>query len=172
MGTNRDSIAAQANYIKQLLEHVNPYTGTAIKDEPAILFVEMINEPVHHPEDVAGSIAYINTLVSAVRNTGCKKLTFFNVSQDFAIAPAIQRSTVDGVSFGWYPSGLVAGRTLQGNFLQAVDGYPDMLRAELKGRPRIVYEFDQADLLTGYHVSGDGAHLSLRRCAVRDDVCL
>ena len=25
-----------------------------------------------------------------------------------------------------------------------------MLGAELKGRPRIVYEFDQADLLTGY----------------------
>jgi hypothetical protein len=150
MGTNRDSIAAQANYIKQLLEHINPYTKSAIKDEPAILFVEMINEPVHHPEDVAGSIAYINTLVSAVRNTGCKKLTFFNVSQDFAIAPAIKSSTVDGVSFGWYPSGLVAGRTLQGNFLQAVDGYPDMLRADLKGRPRIVYEFDQADLLTGY----------------------
>jgi hypothetical protein len=150
MGTNRDSIAAQANYIKQLLEHVNPYTKTAIKDEPAILFVEMINEPVHHPDDVAGSIAYINTLVSAVRNTGCKKLTFFNVSQDFAISPAIKSSAVDGVSFGWYPSGLVAGRTLQGNFLQAVDGYPDMLRADLKGRPRIVYEFDQADLLTGY----------------------
>jgi hypothetical protein len=150
MGTNRDSIAAQANYIKQLLEHVNPYTHTAIKDEPAILFVEMINEPVHHPDDVAGSIAYINTLVSAVRNTGCKKLTFFNVSQDFAIAPAIKSSRVDGVSFGWYPSGLVAGRTLQGNFLQAVDVYPGMLDADLKGRPRIVYEFDQADLLTGY----------------------
>jgi hypothetical protein len=150
MGTNRDSIAAQANYIKQLLEHINPYTNTAIKDEPAILFVEMINEPVHHPDDVAGSIAYINTLVSAVRDTGCKKLTFFNVSQDFAIAPAINNSRVDGVSFGWYPSGLVAGRTLQGNFLQAVDVYPGMLNADLKGRPRIVYEFDQADLLTGY----------------------
>ena len=150
MGTNRDSIAAQANYIKQLLEHINPYTNTAIKDEPAILFVEMINEPVHHPDDVAGSIAYINTLVGAVRNTGCKKLTFFNVSQDFKIAPAIKASSVDGVSFGWYPSGLGAGRTLQGNFLPAVDGYPDMLSAELKGRPRIVYEFDTADLLSGY----------------------
>lgn len=150
MGTNPQSIAAQANYVKQLLEHVNPYTHTAIKDEPAILFVEMINEPVHHPQDIAGSIAYINTLVSAVRNTGCKKLTFFNVSQDFAIAPAIHASAVDGVSFGWYPSGLVAGHTLQGNFLQAVDGYPDMLRADLSGRPRIVYEFDSADLLTGY----------------------
>jgi hypothetical protein len=150
MGTNRASIAAQANYIKQLLNHINPYTKTALKDEPAILFVEMINEPVHHPDDLAGSIAYINTLVSAVRDTGCKKLTFFNVSQDFAISPAIKKSSVDGVSFGWYPSALVAGRTLQGNFLQAVDGYPDMLGADLSGRPRIVYEFDQADLLTGY----------------------
>jgi hypothetical protein len=52
------------------------------------------------------------------------------------------------VSFGWYPSGLVSGHLLQGNFLPAVDAYPEMLRPELQGRPRIVYEFDQADLLT------------------------
>lgn len=150
MGTNPASIAAQVNYIGQLLNHVNRYTGVAIKDEPAILFIEMINEPVHHPEDAAGSVAYIDALVGAVRRTGCKKLTFFNVSQDFAIAPAIQRSKVDGVSFGWYPTGLVAGHTLQGNFLQAVDGYPDMLLPSLKGKPRIVYEFDTADVLSGY----------------------
>jgi hypothetical protein len=150
MGTNPASIAAQVNYIGQLLNHVNRYTGVAIKDEPAILFIEMINEPVHHPEDAAGSVAYINALVGAVRRTGCKKLTFFNVSQDFAIAPAIQRSKVDGVSFGWYPTSLVAGHTLQGNFLQAVDGYPDMLLPSLKAKPRIVYEFDSADLLSGY----------------------
>src|ERR1700722_12888349 len=150
MGTNPTSIAAQANYIGQLLNHVNRYTGVAIKNEPAILFVEMINEPVHHPQDLAGSVNYINTLVHAVRATGSKQITFFNVSQDFAIAPAIRQSRVDGVSFGWYPTGLVAGRTLQGNFLQAVDAYPDMLRPELTGRPRIVYEFDQADLLSGY----------------------
>ncbi|HEY6452479.1 MAG TPA: hypothetical protein VIX87_07750 [Steroidobacteraceae bacterium] len=150
MGTNPASIAAQVNYIGQLLNHVNRYTGVALKDEPAILFVEMINEPVHHPEDLAGSIKYINTLVGAVRATGSRQLTFFNVSQDFAIAPAIERSRVDGVSFGWYPTGLVAGHALHGNFLQAVDAYPDMLRPELHGRPRIVYEFDQADLLSGY----------------------
>ncbi|HLQ13591.1 MAG TPA: hypothetical protein VK130_10185 [Steroidobacteraceae bacterium] len=150
MGTNAASIAAQANYIRQLLQHVNPYTGVAIKDEPAVLFVEMINEPVHHPEDRPGSIRYINTLVNAVRDAGAHQLTFFNVSQDFAIAPAIRDSRVDGVSFGWYPTSLVAGRTLQGNFLPAVDGYPDMLRPDLAGRPRLVYEFDQADLLSGY----------------------
>jgi hypothetical protein len=150
MGTNPSSIAAQVNYIGQLLNHVNPYTGFALKNEPAILFVEMINEPVHHPENLAGSIDYINKLVDAVRSTGSRQTTFFNVSQDFAIAPAIKRSKVDGVSFGWYPTSLVAGHALQGNFLRAVDGYPDMLRPELQGRPRIVYEFDQADLLSGY----------------------
>ena len=150
MGTNPESIAAQANYIGQLLNHVNSYTGTALKNEPAIAFIEMINEPVHHPQDLTSSVNYINTLVTAVRATGCTKITFFNVSQDFAIGPAIQQSRVDGVSFGWYPTSLVAGHTLQGNFLQAVDAYPDMLRPELKGRPRIVYEFDQADLLSGY----------------------
>jgi len=150
MGTNPLSIAAQVNYIKQLLDHVNRYTGVAIKDEPAILFVEMINEPVHHPEDLAGSIKYINTLVGAVRSTGSRQITFFNVSQDFAIAAAIERSKVDGVSFGWYPTGLVAGHALEGNLLPAVDAYPDMLRPQLNGRPRIVYEFDQADLISGY----------------------
>jgi hypothetical protein len=150
MGTNPASIAAQANYIGQLLNHVNRYTGVALKDEPAILFIEMINEPVHHPEDLRGSIDYINVLTRAVRDTGCKKITFFNVSQDFAIAPAIRQSKVDGVTFGWYPTSLGAGRTLKGNFLRAVDAYPDMLRPELNGKPRIVYEFDQADLVSGY----------------------
>src|SRR5258708_4226277 len=70
MGTNPKSIGAQVNYIKQLLNHVNRYTGVALKDEPAILFVEMINEPVHHPENLQGSIASINAHGRAVRGTG------------------------------------------------------------------------------------------------------
>jgi hypothetical protein len=150
MGINPLSIAAQVKYIGQLLNHVNPYTGVALKDEPSILFIEMINEPVHHPQDLVGSVSYIDALVGAVRATGCRKITVFNVSQDFAIVPAIRQSHVDGVSFGWYPTGLVSGHTLRGNFLQTVDAYPDMLRPELAGRPRIVYEFDQADLISGY----------------------
>ena len=150
MGVDPASIKAQANYIGQLLRHVNPYTGVALKDESAILFVEVINEPVQHTEDLAGSVAYINTLVKAVRDTGSRQLTFYNVSQDFGISEAIRRSHADGISFGWYPSSLVAGHTLQGNFLPSVDAYPDMLRPDLAQRPRIVYEFDQADLLTGY----------------------
>ena len=148
LGTNKTAIKAQTNYIRQLLNHINPYTGLALKDDPNILLVEMINEPVHHPDDLQGQLDYINALVAAVRDTGSLQITFHNVSQDFRIAPAITASDVDGVSFGWYPTGLGAQRTLKGSFLPAVDAYPGMLRDDIRGMPRIVYEFDQADHLS------------------------
>lgn len=150
LGRSEAAIAAQVSYIKQLLNHVNPYTGTALKDEPSILFIEMINEPAHHSDDLEGSIKYINALVDAVRSTGCDKILFHNVSQDFRIAEAIRRSKVQGISFGWYPTGLNSGRELEGNYLRTVDDYPPMRIPGLENRPRIVYEFDSADLLTGY----------------------
>ncbi|GAC1654653.1 MAG: hypothetical protein NVS4B3_18840 [Gemmatimonadaceae bacterium] len=150
LGTNPAAIAAQATYLKQLLEHINPYTGTKIKDEPAILFVELINEPSHHSDDVEGSVRYINALVDAIRSTGCTKILFHNVSQDFAISEAIGRSKVQGTTFGWYPTGLNSGHELQGNYLRTVDSYDRMLAPALLRRPRIVYEFDSPDLRTGY----------------------
>ena len=150
MGTDPAAVAAQVNYLRQILNHVNPYTGVALKDEPAILFIELVNEPWHHPEDTDGSIRYINALTDAVRSTGCRKLIFYNVSQDFRIADAIRRSRAQGVTFGWYPTGLNSGHELQGNYLRGADAYPDMLRPALARLPRIVYEFDSPDLRTGY----------------------
>lgn len=150
LGTKPEAIAAQANYLRQLLNHVNPYTGVAYKDEPSILFIEMINEPWHHPEDLPGSVRYIDALVDAVRSTGARQLLFHNVSQDFAITPAIRRSKVQGVTFGWYPTGLNSGHELPGNHLRSVDAYPAMLDTALARLPRIVYEFDSPDLRTGY----------------------
>lgn len=149
MGTDSAAIAAQANYLRQILDHVNPYTRTAIKDEPGIVFVELVNEPWHHPEDLAGSVRYINTLTDAVRSTGCTKPIFYNVSQDFRIGEAIRRSRAQGITFGWYPTALNSGHELQGNHLRSTDVFPDMLRTELARLPRIVYEFDSADLLGG-----------------------
>jgi hypothetical protein len=149
MGTDPAALAAQVNYLRQILEHVNPYTGVALKNEPAILFIELVNEPSHHPDDLDGSIRYINALTDAVRRTGCRKLVFYNVSQDFRIAEAIRRSRAQGVTFGWYPSGLNSGHELEGNYLRGVDAYPDMLRGDLARLPRIVYEFDSPDLRTG-----------------------
>lgn len=150
-GTNPRAIAAQQNYLKQLLNHVNPYTGIALKDEPSILFIEMINEPWHHSEDVEGSVNYINALVDAVRSTGCKKILFHNYSQDFNMAVPIAKSKVQGLTFAWYPSGLNSGKTLRENFLPVVDHYSEqVLRPELSTKAKIVYEFDSPDLLTGY----------------------
>src|SRR5205807_4550873 len=149
MGTDPAAIAAQVNYLRQILEHVNPYTHVALKDEPAILFIELVNEPWHHPENSAGSVRYIDALTDAVRSTGCDKLVFYNVSQDFRIAGSIRRSRAQGVTFAWYPTGLNSGHELQGNYLRAVDSFPDMLRPELARSPRIVYEFDSPDLRSG-----------------------
>jgi hypothetical protein len=149
MDTDPVAIAAQVNYLRQILNHVNPYTGVALKDEPAILFIELVNEPWHHPEDLPGSIRYIDALTEAVRSTGCQKLVFYNVSQDFRIGEAIRRSRAQGVTFGWYPTGLNSGHELRGNYLRGVDTFPDMLRPELARLPRIVYEFDSPDLRNG-----------------------
>jgi hypothetical protein len=102
LGTKDSAIAAQVNYVKQILNHVNPYSGLAYKDDPAIPFVEPINEPIHHSRDVAGSIRYINALVEAVRSAGSRQLVFHNLTQDFAIAQAISRSRMQGISLGWY----------------------------------------------------------------------
>ncbi len=150
LGTNPRAIAVQQNYLRQILNHVNPYTGVAIKDDPWILFVEMINEPWHHSEDVAGSVKYINALVEAVRSTGCNKLLFHNYTQDFNMALPLQQSKIDGISIGWYPTGLVAGHTLPGNYLPAVDEFAFMRKPELAKHSRIVYEFDNPDQLNGY----------------------
>ena len=149
MGTDSAAIAAQVNYLRQILNHVNPYTGTRLKDEAAILFIELVNEPWHHSDDIPGSVRYINALTDAVRSTGCTKLIFYNVSQDFRIGEAIRKSRAQGLTFGWYPTGLNSGHELQGNYLRTTDVYPDMMRPELARMPRIVYEFDSPDLRTG-----------------------
>ena len=150
LGTNPAAIAAQLNYLQQLLRHVNPYTGIALKDDPSIIFIEMINEPTHHSNDVAGSIAYIDALADAVRSTGSKAILFHNLSQDFAMALAVAKSSVEGITFGWYPTGLNSGHELRGNYLRTVDSYEPMRNPLVAKMPRIVYEFDSPDLRTGY----------------------
>ncbi|MCF3649868.1 hypothetical protein [Synoicihabitans lomoniglobus] len=150
LGLDPAAIAAQVNYLHQFLEHVNPYTGVALKDEPQILFVEMINEPWHHPEDFTGSVDYINALVQAVRDTGCEKVTFHNISQTFDIIPPTLASQVQGGSFGWYPTGLNSKHALTENYLRTVDDYTPLLRPDVRDLPLIVYEFDSGDMDSGY----------------------
>ncbi|MCJ7750855.1 MAG: hypothetical protein MUQ65_07140, partial [Armatimonadetes bacterium] len=131
----------------QLMEHVNPYTGRAYKDDPAICLVELINEPVN-PSTMAETLEYIEDLAKAVRETGCRKPLFYNASQGMwdGLVESLTESSVEGVTFGWYPTGLVAGHSLRGNFLPTVDDYPEMRDPRLASKAKLVYEFDAADV--------------------------
>ena len=147
---DEEAIRAQENYMKQLLNHRNPYTGRCLKDEPNILFVELINEPTQFPEDIPGMVRYINRMCKAIRSTGCKKLTFYNVNQDFRVAPAIRKSDIQGSTHAWYPSALNNNYSIEGNGLLFVDHYEQMLHPDLRGKAKIVYEFDATDMASGF----------------------
>jgi len=150
MGTDPNAIKVQANYLSQIMRHVNRYTHLAYKDEPAILAIELVNEPFQHPEPKDKPVEYINTLAKAIRDTPCNKPIFFNASQDMRIAAAIRDSMADGAAFGWYPTELLAGWSLRGNFLPHADDYPWMLDPALATKAKIVYEFDAADVSNSY----------------------
>jgi len=145
MVTDPNAIKAQVNYLNQIMRHVNRYAGLAYKDEPAILAVELINEP-WSPASAQEVEKYINSLVKAIRDTGCTKPLFYNASQDMGIASAIRDSNVNGCTFGWYPTDLLAGRSLTGNFLPNLDDYPLMRDSRLATKAKLVYEFDAADI--------------------------
>lgn len=145
---NDTAIRAQENYLKQFYVHVNPYTGLSYKNDPDIIATEINNEP-HHSGPLSGATSYVNRLATAIRSTGWSKPVFYNISESPAYAGAIAGADIDGVSFQWYPTGLVANRTLQGNLLPNVDRYTipfDTIPA-FRNKARMVYEFDAGDVL-------------------------
>ncbi len=146
------AIQVQENYWKQLLNYRNPYTKRNIKDEPKILFVELINEPTQNVEKLDQTIKYINRLHNAIKSTGCKKPTFYNVSQNFGMIQAIDQSNIQGSTYAWYPCALNSNRSYEGNGLLMVDRYEAMLDSRLSKKPKIVYEFDSSDMTGGYMI--------------------
>jgi len=136
---------AQCEYLRQFMEHVNEYTGRAYRDEPAIVAVELINEPLYSRETtLAQATEYIDALARAVRAAGARQPIFYNgwAGKEQAVADSI----VEGCTFGWYPTGLMAGHCLRGNHLAKVDDYPRMRLPCLAKKAKIVYEFDAADV--------------------------
>jgi hypothetical protein len=140
---------AQCRFLAQFVQHRNPETGLTYAEDPGVLVFELINEPLYprgiEPAQVTG---YINALAAAVRETGCRKPLFYNCWMGTAGAAA--DSTINGVTFGWYPTGLVSGGMLTGNYLNLVNDFPAMREPVLAKKARGVYEFDAADVPWGY----------------------
>ncbi|RXK83990.1 membrane or secreted protein [Filimonas effusa] len=145
---NDTAIRAQENYLKQFFAHVNPYTGLSYTNDPDVIATEINNEP-NHSGPLAGATSYVNRLAAAIRSAGWKKPVFYNISESPYYAAAIAAANIDGVSFQWYPTGLLANHALQNNVLPNVDNYAipyDTIPA-FKNKARMIYEFDAADVM-------------------------
>jgi len=151
--TNPDAIAAQRNYLKQVINHINRYTGISYINEPSIIAIEIINEP-HHPEETEMVTQYIDEMYEVLRNEGFSKPIFYNISETWSDtqAQAVSNSKAEGVSFQWYPTGLVHNKMLEGNYLFNVDEYriPSESIDGFDRKAKMVYEFDAADIGYSY----------------------
>ena len=135
--------------MKQFYTHVNPFTKLSYKDDPDIIATEINNEPKHSGSKERAT-EYINRLAAAIRSTGWTKPIFYNISESPKYADAVVKANVDGYTFQWYPTGLVANRKQKGNFLPNVAAYTipfgDTIPA-FKNKPLMVYEFDAGDVM-------------------------
>ncbi len=150
--TNDTAIRAQENFMRQFFKHVNPYTQQTYEQDKDIIAVELNNEP-SHSDPKKGVTDYINRLAAAVRSTGWSKPVFYNIAQGPYFSDAVAAAKIDGVSFQWYPSGLVGNQTLQGNTLMHVDRYRIPFRDTVpafRNKALMVYEFDAADIMSSY----------------------
>lgn len=146
--TKPEVLKAHTNYLKQFLNHINFYTGKTYTKEEKIIAYEIFNEP-NLPKDVEAIKHYVNTTVKVFRYEGITKPIFFNISENNTKEhwEGVASSNIDGVSFQWYPTGLVKYSKLNGNYLPHVLNYliPD-LTDKIKSKAKIVYEFDAADI--------------------------
>jgi hypothetical protein len=148
--TDSAAIAAQERYLTQFVNHLNPYSGKRYKNDPMIIAFEVCNEPSH--SKAKETTAFVQRMCAAIRSTGCKKSVMYNVTQSIGLLENFIAGGADGVTFQWYPTGLVAGRERQGNFLPHVDNYDMPFKNEkyFANQTRIVYEFDAADVGRSY----------------------
>ena len=143
---------AQERYLKQFFQHKNPYTGLTYQNDPDVIAAEVNNEPQHSGAKEL-TTQYVNRMVKAIRSTGWSKPIFYNISESPKYADAIVKAKdVQGYTFQWYPTGLVSGHTLKGNYLPHVSRYhiPFDTIPAFKNAAKIVYEFDAGDVLDSY----------------------
>ncbi|MDQ7818060.1 MAG: cellulase family glycosylhydrolase [Melioribacteraceae bacterium] len=151
--TNDTARSAQRNYLKQFMLHKNKYNKFTYGTDPSIIAMEIINEPFH-PENREQVTGYINEMVKVIRGTGYEKPIFYNISENWndEQAQAVVNADIQGISFQWYPTGLVHNKMLDGNYLINVNKY--LIPSEnIKGfetKSRMIYEFDAADIGRSY----------------------
>lgn len=140
-----DILKKQARYFTQLLNHINPYTGIAYKNDPDIIALEINNEPQHNNGKIATE--YINKMVSVIRKTGFRNPIFYNISERSVFVDDYLKADIQGCTFQWYPTGLVHNSLLKSNFLPNVDQYqiPFADKKAFQNKARIIYEFDSGD---------------------------
>ena len=150
MVTNEKFAAAQTNYLRQFLDYVNPYTGLAYKEDPSVIAIELVNEPWHDGSKEQIS-SHIDSLIRAVKNTGCKAPVFYNMSQNPYLRDVYYRLGFDGFCFQWYPAGLT-GRQNTMNLLPQTGSYPLFFSGdpEFKKSAKAVYELSLASVPTAY----------------------
>lgn len=149
--TNPAAIKAQQNYLFQFLNHVNPYTGLAYKNDPNILAFEISNEP-HHRGSEKEVTNFIKGMVKAIRNSGTKKPILYNISHSVHLAEAYFKAGIQGGTFQWYATGLGYQREIPGNLLPNTDDYNIPFNETIKKYhgAKYVYEFDAADVGKSY----------------------
>jgi len=149
--TNPAAIKAQENYLTQFMNHVNPYTGVAYKNDPHVVAVEISNEP-HHGGEGEAVTAFVDKMVRAVRKSGYQKPVFYNISHSVHFVNDYFEGGIDGGTFQWYPTGLTYQSELPINALPNVDHYRIPFESDIKkhGGAKLVYEFDAADIHKTY----------------------
>ena len=148
MNEKADAISAQKRYLAQLMAHKN-LDGVPYAKDPNILAFELFNEPKHADADAV--TGYVNDLIKVVRDAGVTKPLFYNSSEQGnwpEFAKALCESNIDGVSFQWYPTGLLKFSSLQSNVLGSVAQYHNPFEnvTACAGKARMIYEFDAADV--------------------------
>jgi len=147
------TVEAHEQYLTQLMKHKNPYTGYAYATDPTIVAIEINNEPCQtRPEKAEEVTAYVNRMVKAVKKAGCKKPIFYNVAENASMINSYLQSNIDGITFQWYPSGLMSGKTRNENYLPLVSHYNIPFKDSLgyANKAKIIYEFDAADIAESY----------------------
>jgi hypothetical protein len=86
---NRESWPLQERYLTQFMDHVNTVTGRPYKSDPDIIGFEICNEPGHF--EYALTLDYINTMAKAIRDAGCAKPIFYNMSHGMPVFSGVPR---------------------------------------------------------------------------------